>query len=324
MNRKGIIRRKGVFSIVLVLLVTVFLTSAGAWAKTITNGGSFSGPVEGRNWITNVVIGKLDYTVTVNGLDKGSVDSAKIIKMYAYRLKVTEGAYQLRFRVPEEQGNTVSSVVGKTRNGKTIAFSSDGTTTINGEKYLLYSGKARGLDRLKSFSIVLQHKHNYSGPQQTTPATCTAGGKVTTSCTTCGNPTVVRTIPATGHDWGEWKVIRKAGYGSAGEEQRVCRNDASHMETRSIPALTEPRKNSDNSKNSKNSATGKISKTGKTAANASGTNRSVVSASKSGTGKNRTGTPETGDTNSAMTYLMLSGAALAAAFVTIRQRKNSR
>ena len=41
---------------------------------------------------------------------------------------------------------------------------------------------------------------------------------------------------APGHVWGEWTEIRKAGCDQAGEEQRICANDASHVETRAIPA----------------------------------------------------------------------------------------
>ena len=47
---------------------------------------------------------------------------------------------------------------------------------------------------------------------------------------------VLRNIPATGHNWGSWHVTKKPTSLNKGEEQRVCANDSSHVETRSIPA----------------------------------------------------------------------------------------
>ena len=46
-------------------------------------------------------------------------------------------------------------------------------------------------------------------------------------------------IPATGHDWGEWTVTKEATLTEEGEEIRVCGNDPSHTETRSIPIIDE-------------------------------------------------------------------------------------
>ncbi|MBQ1363020.1 MAG: hypothetical protein IIY43_08235, partial [Oscillospiraceae bacterium] len=45
------------------------------------------------------------------------------------------------------------------------------------------------------------------------------------------------TIPATGHDWGEWVVTAPATETEDGQETRICGNDPSHTETRIIPAL---------------------------------------------------------------------------------------
>ena len=38
--------------------------------------------------------------------------------------------------------------------------------------------------------------------------------------------------PATGHNWGDWTVTKKATVTSEGEEQRICKNDPSHKEVR--------------------------------------------------------------------------------------------
>ena len=45
-------------------------------------------------------------------------------------------------------------------------------------------------------------------------------------------------IPATGHDWGDWFVSKQATVKEAGEEKRICRHDASHVQTKKINKLT--------------------------------------------------------------------------------------
>lgn len=44
-------------------------------------------------------------------------------------------------------------------------------------------------------------------------------------------------LPALGHDWDDWKVVKEATDTEAGTEQRVCRHDATHKETRDIPPV---------------------------------------------------------------------------------------
>ena len=44
---------------------------------------------------------------------------------------------------------------------------------------------------------------------------------------------------ANGHDFGEWTVTKEATCGAAGEETRVCKNNAEHKETKAIPATGE-------------------------------------------------------------------------------------
>ena len=47
-----------------------------------------------------------------------------------------------------------------------------------------------------------------------------------------------RSIPALGHKWGEWTVIRAATETEDGEQTRVCENDPTHSETAVIPSIT--------------------------------------------------------------------------------------
>ncbi len=95
--------------------------------------------------------------------------------------------------------------------------------------------------------VQLAKPHN---PQPTEKApTCTEDGSedglqcdmcykyfTDTNCTT--ETVAPAIISALGHAYGNWQVTKPATYTEAGEEQRVCSRDASHVETRPLPMLT--------------------------------------------------------------------------------------
>lgn len=45
-------------------------------------------------------------------------------------------------------------------------------------------------------------------------------------------------LPATGHDWGEWETITAPTATTTGEQQRICKRDASHVEKRTTCLIT--------------------------------------------------------------------------------------
>jgi len=61
-------------------------------------------------------------------------------------------------------------------------------------------------------------------------------GVETRICANDATHTETRPIPATGHVWGEWTVTTPATCLVDGVETRICANDATHVETRAIPA----------------------------------------------------------------------------------------
>ena len=71
--------------------------------------------------------------------------------------------------------------------------------------------------------------------------TCTETGLTQGKrCSVCGKILVAqKTVAATGHEWGEWVVTTPATATENGEETRTCKNDATHKETRVIPATGE-------------------------------------------------------------------------------------
>ena len=68
--------------------------------------------------------------------------------------------------------------------------------------------------------------------------TCTAPGLTEGShCDVCDEVLIPQTVvPATGHSWGAWTTVTSATCTENGLEQRVCANDANHMENRVVEA----------------------------------------------------------------------------------------
>jgi hypothetical protein len=71
------------------------------------------------------------------------------------------------------------------------------------------------------------------------PATCTTDGKeADTICEVCGETIATGAkIDATGHAYGEWVTVDEPSYTATGTAQRVCANDASHVETKTLEKL---------------------------------------------------------------------------------------
>ena len=60
-------------------------------------------------------------------------------------------------------------------------------------------------------------------------------------CSVCGEELSreTETVSATGHDWGEWETDIPASCGTDGQDKRICKNNASHIETRPVLATGE-------------------------------------------------------------------------------------
>lgn len=76
-------------------------------------------------------------------------------------------------------------------------------------------------------------QHDYQETARTDP-TCTEGGSVTYTCSICGEG-YTEALPALGHEWGEWVVVREPTATEEGLRQRVCVRDATHVEEEAIP-----------------------------------------------------------------------------------------
>ena len=73
-------------------------------------------------------------------------------------------------------------------------------------------------------------KCTFDNGVETKAATCTEPGVKTFTCSDCGGTYTVA-IPATDHNWGDWKHV-EGTEGADAQHSRVCANDASHKETK--------------------------------------------------------------------------------------------
>ena len=73
-------------------------------------------------------------------------------------------------------------------------------------------------------------KCTFDNGVETKAATCTEPGVKTFTCTDCGGTYTVA-IPATDHNWGDWKHV-EGTEGADAQHTRVCGKDASHTETK--------------------------------------------------------------------------------------------
>ena len=89
--------------------------------------------------------------------------------------------------------------------------------------------------------------------EETLPAvapTCTTPGKTAgKKCSVCEEILEAQAdVPALGHDWGDWKVKREATETEEGLEERICKIDPSHTESRTIPKKEASEKDKDEDK----------------------------------------------------------------------------
>lgn len=120
------------------------------------------------------------------------------------------------------------------------AFSTDVKVSVNGGVFLQSNEKAGDL---MDVLVNVQPEHVPGDPvtENEVLPTCLDDGShdEVVYCQGCGAELSRNTVTdkAIGHDWGKWTITREPAIGAAGEEQRICKRDASHVETRAIDPL---------------------------------------------------------------------------------------
>lgn len=68
--------------------------------------------------------------------------------------------------------------------------------------------------------------------------TCSSAGQIMDTCSVCGTMTEsTMEIDPDAHEWREWSVTKRPTYTEAGEEQRICKLNSEHVQTREIDSL---------------------------------------------------------------------------------------
>ena len=110
----------------------------------------------------------------------------------------------------------------------------------NGELVDAYAGQNASFIWF-DVNVMAIHEYGHAVVENDTKPTCTSNGyydKVI-RCKNCGDEgSRERVIVlSSGHDWGEWRTVKEATVSEEGIEERVCRNEAAHKETRPIAKL---------------------------------------------------------------------------------------
>ncbi len=102
--------------------------------------------------------------------------------------------------------------------------------------YVIASGDQNYEKRTLIVSIdVLPEKHEWDSGTITLEPTCTSDGIQTFSCTECQKK-MTKTIPAKGHSFGAWKIVKQATYQASGLKEQVC-SHCGEPRQETIPAL---------------------------------------------------------------------------------------
>ena len=87
-----------------------------------------------------------------------------------------------------------------------------------------------------SSSSTPSHSHSYSS--KTVKATCTSGGYTVHTCS-CGASYIDNYTDAKGHNWSDWKTVKKATTSSEGKKQRTC-SSCGKTESKTIAKVKSP------------------------------------------------------------------------------------
>ncbi len=102
--------------------------------------------------------------------------------------------------------------------------------TCTEQGYTTYTCGACGDTYVADYVEATGHNHE----AVVTAPTCTEQGYTTYTCDACGDTYVADYVAATDHDWGDWTETKAPTCVAKGEEQRVCKNDAEHIESRDV------------------------------------------------------------------------------------------
>lgn len=130
------------------------------------------------------------------------------------------------------QPDGVSDVRWETSDSTVCAVDQEGIlTAVASGKAVIYAISLDG--GYVDTAAVTVSEHNLSVASVINAAGCLTDGLCSYICETCGE-ILTEVIPALGHRWSGWTVVRSADCETPGLEQRVCLNNSTHTEEREI------------------------------------------------------------------------------------------
>lgn len=163
-----------------------------------------------------------------------SGNDAKIIMDFPTPLTTDTETLTMNFKVKE------NAPIGKVE--KAIQYN----------MFVMYSGEEKTVSATGSLDITVEEsEHNWVvDTEKSKAATCEEDGYTYYVCSICGE-TKTEVIKATGHKFGDWKVVKEATTTSEGQKQRTC-SVCGEVETQTIPKIKDTNTNTNNTNNNTN------------------------------------------------------------------------
>ncbi len=163
-----------------------------------------------------------------------SGNDAKIIMDFPKPLTTDTETLTMNFKVKED------AKIGKVE--KAIQYN----------MFVMYSGEEKTVSATGSLDITVEEsEHNWVvDTEKSKAATCEEDGYTYYVCSICGK-TKTEVIKATGHKFGDWKVVKEATTTSEGQKQRTC-SVCGEVETQTISKLKDTNTNTNNTNNNTN------------------------------------------------------------------------
>ena len=143
----------------------------------------------------------------------------------------------------------------------------DGEATVNIGCSEAWNAAEQSVDVTTSCEAIMVHTHVLTEHEKVNPTCDRTGNEAYWSCSGCEKlfadergDTEIAQIPvlnAIGHEYGDWTVTRPSTVETEGQEERVCKNNSSHVERRSIARLLSPEETGNESTNKKTAETAK-------------------------------------------------------------------
>ena len=237
-------------------VMTVFAAPATTDGKVVLTADKSAAKV--GDVITFTIIATGDTTLGLGTLDfnvQYNPEAYELVKYTNLKEPVDpENPVTLYFQMSEFNAVTPGvlkfsgvNLNGKKTEGAVAVFAlkvlqTNSAVTLNVESYTL--GDRDGSDATASAianagsaaAVTVACDHAYSDWTVTTPATCTAPGEETRTCTACG---AIETRPTAlaEHTPGDWEVVTPANCTEAGVEVQKCTECDTELDSRAISAL---------------------------------------------------------------------------------------